>query len=134
MWLSTQISQFRSARNTKYVRGDITNYYYPFLIFQNNSFFLNFLICASTRNLDPLTQSNLMWDTLYNLYAIVGYTLYNLYAIVGYTLYNLYSIVGYTLYNLYSIVGDTLYNLYSIVGDTLYNLYSIVGLLFLRPV
>ena len=28
-------------------------------------FLLKFLICPSNRNLDPLTRSNLLWDTLY---------------------------------------------------------------------
>ena len=35
------------------------------LIFSNGSFFLNFLISPPYRNLDPLTRSNLIWDTVY---------------------------------------------------------------------
>ena len=37
-----------------------------FQIFQIDLFFLNFLICPPNCDLDILTRSNLMWDTLYN--------------------------------------------------------------------
>ena len=50
------------AHNTHKTQHFLQNLFSISLI-QNDSFFLNFLICPLNRNLDPLTRSNLMCGT-----------------------------------------------------------------------
>ena len=67
---------FNAKKHTYYSKNlafSAKNCYQPYQIFQNDSFFLNFLICPPNRNLDPLTWSNLMWDTLYMYIYIYVY-------------------------------------------------------------